>query len=205
MGDDTTSFESILANVKKRRADFEPKVVERPGTSSVAHRNTAGKASVQKPSQTPVVNSFNQQHDGQYEMKKTGPSENFPNNQSGTGKTIFVSSSQTGNPLLKSFTNVNWRYVKSSPTKAINYDYQVRGRNVLFLSLKYHKLHPEYISKKLLPLKRTEGNVLLCVVDIENSEDILKELNKLCMFEGFALLLAFTFEQAGKYLAFMNQ
>lgn len=46
---------------------------------------------------------------------------------------------------------------------------------------------------------------MLCVVDIENSEDILKELNKLCMFEGFALLLAFTFEQAGKYLAFMNQ
>ena len=118
----------------------------------------------------------------------------------------MVNKSQKGNPLLDKFANVNWRYVSSSSSllEKIDYDYMVRGkRKVIFLSLKYHKLHPEYIVKKLKPVAN-QGAIMLCVVDIEKSENILKDLNKLCLFNGFTLLLSFNFEQAAKYLMYMN-
>ncbi|CAH00616.1 DNA repair protein RAD10 [Kluyveromyces lactis] len=233
MVDDTTSFESILANVRKRRAEFNQpspqpqqsprpslqqnpapeltrKQNEHPNLRDASINSQQRSVTTSKPS-GPVINSFNQQHDTSpgnapviHNQKKAVQESSFAD-KSSSSKTMFVSSSQTGNPLLKSLVNVNWRYVKSTPTTQVHYDYQIRGRNVIFLSLKYHKLHPEYIGKKLLPFKRTEGNVLLCVVDVENSEDILRELNKVCMFQGFTILLAFTFEQAGKYLTFMNK
>ncbi|CDO93728.1 unnamed protein product [Kluyveromyces dobzhanskii CBS 2104] len=237
MADDTTSFESIIANVRKRRAEYDLPQIQPQHSQQQQHEHEkqqgipkqrvappqeksapmSGPVHQQKSSNSlpkpsgPVVNSFNQQHDNSsgnsqviYNQKKKAQQSNLVDNSNST-KTLFVSSSQTGNPLLKSLVNVNWRYVKSTPTAPVYYDYQIKGRNVLFLSLKYHKLHPEYIGKKLQAFKRSEGNILLCVVDIEDSEDILRELNKTCMFQGFAILLAFTFEQAGKYLSFMNK
>ncbi|BAO39122.1 DNA repair protein RAD10 [Kluyveromyces marxianus] len=223
MSDDTTSFESILANVRKRRAEFEqPNLTpvqqqqglgSQPQPQAVSKNSTESNAKYTSTNQgsKPIVNSFNQQHDDSngnniiiHNQRKANTSQTL-NNAASASKTMFVSSSQTGNPLLKSLVNVNWRYVKSTPTAPVNYDYQIRGRNVVFLSLRYHKLHPEYIGKKLLPFRRSEGNILLCVVDVENSEDILRELNKVCMFQGFTMLLAFSFEQAGNYLTFMNK
>lgn len=45
--------------------------------------------------------------------------------------------------------------------------------------------------------------LLLTVVDVENSESILREINRICLFNEFTLLLAFNFEQAAKYLTYL--
>ncbi|AET41442.1 DNA repair protein RAD10 Ecym_8154 [Eremothecium cymbalariae DBVPG len=195
---DATSFDSILANVKRRREEYNggEKTDDTAVVSKSSHRTDERSSAANT-----IVNAFHQQHNPEPIVQEGSRKRTFNERE----RTILVSTTQTGNPLLKLLVNTNWRYVKSSATDKIHYDYQVHGRNVVFLSLKYHKLRPEYIGKKLQPFGKSQGNILLCVVDVEDSEDILKELNKMTMFSGFTLLLAFSFEQAGKYLIFMNK
>ncbi|KAL6942654.1 hypothetical protein ACO0QE_003839 [Hanseniaspora vineae] len=197
---DTTSFKSILENAKKfQQLKNSNEHVEQQTKNTTPPKNNEGH----------IVNSFSRTSElnGQLSFDTNASKSNFqkPKFKTSESKTILVNKSQKGNPLLDKFTNVNWRYVSSSsPLEKIDYDYMVRGkRKVIFLSLKYHKLHPEYIVKKSKPVAN-QGAIMLCVVDIEKSENILKDLNKLCLFNGFTLLLSFNFEQAAKYLMYMN-
>lgn len=185
---DTTSFKSVLSNVKKYQEISNECMQDT--TTSTLHSNNAD-----------VIDSFHRPHVKERNSMSNSKKRTFDS----VDKTILVSTTQTGNPLLNVFVNVNWRYVKNTTESSISYDYQVRGRNIIFLSLKYHKLHPEYINKRIQSLNKSKSNILLCVVDIDNSEDILRYVNKICMFNDFTLLLAFTFDQAGKYLMFMNK
>ncbi|AAS51568.1 ADL351Wp [Eremothecium gossypii ATCC 10895] len=196
--DDATSFEKILANVQRRRQEYN-------GATSASRPEPRAAPAVALDTgptgSSRVTNAFNQERPTPAAAETDLPKRP----RSGQGRTILVSTSQKGNPLLKGLASTNWTYVKSSGTEKVYYDYQVQGRKVVFLSLKYHKLRPEYIDQKLRPFGKTQGNILLCVVDIEDSEDILKELNKTTMFNGFTMLLAFNFEQAAKYLVFLNK
>lgn len=197
---DTTSFQSVLSGVRKLQ-DKNASISYPSNASNSAE--SKGKQEIQTGN---VINSFNQQKDHlNRQLSPEAPRGKRRIDSLGSGKTLLVSSSQKGNPLLNCLTNTNWRYVSSSGGTKIYYDYNVKGRNVVFLSLKYHKLHPEYIAKKMQPLIKKGNNILICVVDIERSEDILKDLNKDCMFNDFVMLLAFNFEQAAKYLMFMNK
>lgn len=74
---------------------------------------------------------------------------------------ILVNPKQRGNPLLKSITNVTWEFEDIVP------DYVVgRTACILFLSLKYHNLNPDYIHNRLKLLgKMFELRVLLVQVD----------------------------------------
>lgn len=74
---------------------------------------------------------------------------------------ILVNPKQRGNPLLKSITNVTWEFEDIVP------DYIVgRTACILFLSLKYHNLNPDYIHTRLKLLgKMFELRVLLVQVD----------------------------------------
>lgn len=74
---------------------------------------------------------------------------------------IQVNPKQRGNPLLKSITNVTWEFEDIVP------DYVVgRTACILFLSLKYHNLNPDYIHNRLKLLgKMFELRVLLVQVD----------------------------------------
>lgn len=100
--------------------------------------------------------------------------------------------------------NTNWRYSKPQPGQKIYYDYKVKNRSILFLTLSYHKLYVDYIERRMLPLKQNNDNILIFVVDDTNSEDILTTITKICLFNGFTLLLAFNFQQAAKYLEGLN-
>lgn len=68
----------------------------------------------------------------------------------------------SGNPILKSITNVPWEFDDS-----IIPDYVVgKTAGILFLSLRYHSLNPDYIHNRLKELgKRFELRVLLVQVD----------------------------------------
>ncbi|XP_014749262.1 PREDICTED: DNA excision repair protein ERCC-1 [Sturnus vulgaris] len=109
---------------------------------------------------------------------------------------IIVSPRQRGNPVLKFIRNVPWEFGDIVP------DY-VLGQSscALFLSLRYHHLNPDYIHERLRVLGRSFGlQVLLLQVDVRDPHRALKDLAKVCLLTDCTLLLAWSAEEAGRYL-----
>ena len=71
----------------------------------------------------------------------------------------------------------------------------------LFLSLKYHRLHPEYIYNRIKALQgKYNLRVLLTMVDIGNHEESLKELSKTSMVNNVTVILCWSAAEAARYL-----
>jgi len=71
----------------------------------------------------------------------------------------------------------------------------------LFLSLKYHKLHPDYVHTRLAALGTAHGlRVLLVLVDVDEHAEPLRALTKACLLAGASLLLAWSAAEAARYL-----
>ncbi|QLL34669.1 hypothetical protein HG536_0H00440 [Torulaspora globosa] len=200
---DPTSFQSILAGVKRLREKEGGKEDNAESNRKDQRSGSATESAtvVEKPGR--VINAFNQQ--GRI-RPSAGTAEGGPKSQAGVnaGKTILVNTTQKENPLLNHLKNTNWRYVSSAKGTKVYYDYLIKKRSVLFLTLTYHKLYADYIGRRILPLQNNGDNILIFVVDDTNSEDILKDITKMCMFKGFTLLLAFNFEQAARYIEYLN-
>lgn len=110
--------------------------------------------------------------------------------------TILVNPRQKGNPLLKSIRNVPWEFSEIEP------DY-VMGQTTcaLFLSLRYHSLFPNYIHDRLKALgKSYQLRVLLVQVDVTDPHPTLKELSKIAILADCTLMLAWSPEEAGRYV-----
>eukprot|EP00058_Branchiostoma_floridae_P021593 XP_002607083.1 hypothetical protein BRAFLDRAFT_118676 [Branchiostoma floridae] len=72
---------------------------------------------------------------------------------------------------------------------------------VPFHSLRYHHLHPNYIQDRLQQLGRSYMlRILLVQVDVADPHHSLKELAKMCILADCTLILAWSAEEAGKYL-----
>jgi DNA excision repair protein ERCC-1 len=110
---------------------------------------------------------------------------------------IRVHPNQRGNPILKSITNIPWEFDSS-----IVADYVVgKSACVLFLSIRYHNLKPDYIHERIKLLgKNYELRVLLVQVDIKESQNALKHLTRLCLLADFTLMLAWNAEECGKII-----
>ncbi|KAJ8371434.1 hypothetical protein AAFF_G00310670 [Aldrovandia affinis] len=114
----------------------------------------------------------------------------------GTGSSIIVSPRQRGNPVLKFVRSVPWEFGEVVP------DY-VLGQTTcaLYLSLRYHNLNPNYIHDRLKLLGQTFMlRVLLVQVDVKDSHHALKELARICIMADCTLMLAWSPEEAGRYL-----
>ncbi|XP_036430307.1 DNA excision repair protein ERCC-1 [Colossoma macropomum] len=114
----------------------------------------------------------------------------------GSGNSIIVSPRQRGNPILKFVRSVPWEFGEVVP------DY-VLGRTTcaLFLSLRYHNLNPNYIHERLKQLgKSFTLRVLLVQVDVKDPHHALKELARICIMADCTLILAWSPEEAGRYL-----
>ncbi|EKG19327.1 DNA repair protein rad10 [Macrophomina phaseolina MS6] len=109
---------------------------------------------------------------------------------------ILVSPRQKGNPILNSVRNVPWEY------SDIPADYVLGATTcALFLSLKYHRLHPEYIYSRIRALAgKYNLRILLTMVDIDNHEEALKELSKTSLINNVTLILCWSAQEAGRYL-----
>ncbi|WEJ93034.1 ssDNA endonuclease and repair protein rad10 [Yamadazyma tenuis] len=124
---------------------------------------------------------------------------------------IQVAPSQKGNPVFQS------SLLKQKPiayNKEILSDYYINPTlQVLFLSMKYHQLHPEYIWRRCKKLnqgstvstiKDNACKILLAVIDIESPQEALRKLNNICIKQDLTLLIAWSFEQAGNYIAMLK-
>jgi DNA excision repair protein ERCC-1 len=109
---------------------------------------------------------------------------------------ILVSPRQKGNPILNNIRSLPWEY------SDIPSDYVLGNTTcALFLSLKYHRLHPEYIYSRIRALGgKYNLRVLLTMVDIENHEESLKELSKTSLINNLTLILCWSAQEAGRYL-----
>lgn len=131
--------------------------------------------------------------------------------------TVLVNQSQRGNPILQHVRNVPWEY------DDIKADYVVGQTTcVLYLryiyrlaifettlslliycliSLRYHRLHPDYIYDRMGKLAHQFVlRLLLIYVDIDNHQDSIRELTKTSVVHDFTIMLAWSHEEAGRYL-----
>ncbi|KAK4547285.1 hypothetical protein LTR36_000940 [Oleoguttula mirabilis] len=109
---------------------------------------------------------------------------------------IIVSPRQKGNPILANIKSMPWEYGD------IPADY-VLGLTTcaLFLSLKYHRLHPEYIYTRIKNLQgKYNLRVVLVMVDIQNHEETLRELSKTSLINHVTLILCWSAAEGGRYL-----
>ncbi|CAK3995682.1 Mating-type switching swi10 [Lecanosticta acicola] len=116
--------------------------------------------------------------------KRSGPSS------------IIVSPRQKGNPVLEKIRQMPWEWGE------IPADYLLGTTTcALFLSLKYHRLHPEYIYTRI---KNLQGKyllrIVLCMVDIENHEESLKELSKTSVINNVTIVLCWSAAEGARYL-----
>ncbi|KAL1842929.1 hypothetical protein VTJ49DRAFT_3717 [Mycothermus thermophilus] len=120
----------------------------------------------------------------------------LPTGGRGSGSSILVSPRQKGNPVLACLKSVPWEY------SDILADYGLGLTTcALFLSLKYHRLHPEYIYTRIRNLQgKYNLRVLLTLVDIPNHEDSLRELSKTSVVNGVTVVLAWSAAEAARYL-----
>jgi DNA excision repair protein ERCC-1 len=109
---------------------------------------------------------------------------------------LYVSTRQRGNSLLRHIRNVPWAYSQMVP------DYVWSAtRCALFLSFKYHGLHPNYIRSRIGELGSDfVCRVLLVLVDVQDCANLLLQLNALAVRHGLTLLLAWSDEEAARYL-----
>lgn len=116
---------------------------------------------------------------------------------------IVYSPRQTGNPLLKAVPGVRLE----QGDKSMKSDFLIGTQcAVLFLSLKYHGLHPEYIYKRVDNLgPNYDLRVLLVMADVENSPAPITGLDKLCVMRNLTLIVAWTLPEAGTYLASLRR
>ena len=145
--------------------------LDRPAPRTPSNTNTSNNPKIQQPKPQTLPS-------------RTGPSS------------ILVSARQKGNPSLNYIKNVPWEYGD------IPCDYVLGATScALFLSLKYHRLHPEYIYSRIRALgKNYNLRLLLCMVDIQNHEESLKELSKTSLINNLTLILCWSAQEAGRYL-----
>ncbi|KAL9089618.1 MAG: hypothetical protein Q9165_005650 [Trypethelium subeluteriae] len=114
---------------------------------------------------------------------------------------VLVSPRQKGNPILNNIKAMPWEY------SDIPADY-VLGTTTcaLFLSLKYHRLHPEYIYGRIRQLQgRYNLRIILTMVDIQNHEESIKELSKTSLINNVTIMLCWSAQEAGRYLELYKQ
>lgn len=129
-------------------------------------------------------------------VQRSDTSQNVCPKPVGSGSSIIVSPRQRGNPILKYIRSVPWEFGEVAP------DY-VLGQTTcaLFLSLRYHNLNPNYIHDRLKQLGSSFVlRVLLVQVDVKDPHHTLKELARICIMADCTLVLAWSPEEAGRYL-----
>lgn len=110
---------------------------------------------------------------------------------------VIVNRCQKGNPVLRYVANVPWTFQDK-----IVPDYIMgEGACGLFISLRYHLLHPNYLYKRVRELKNLyRVRVILCLVDLQDNERAILEITKLSVFHDCTLILAWSSQEIARYI-----
>ncbi|GAY49166.1 hypothetical protein CUMW_117190, partial [Citrus unshiu] len=108
---------------------------------------------------------------------------------------ILVSHSQKGNPLLKHIRNMRWAFADV----VCGY---LLGQNscALYLSLRYHLLHPDYLYHRIRELQKNFMlRFVLCHVDVEDVVKPLLKVTKTTLLHDCTLLCAWRNKIMSRY------
>ncbi|KAI9608225.1 hypothetical protein KEM48_003358 [Puccinia striiformis f. sp. tritici PST-130] len=114
----------------------------------------------------------------------------------GNSNNIIVNKRQQGNPVLTLIKSVPWEFGETISDYQLN---QTTGS--LFLSLKYHRLHPDYLDTRLKELNKAyDLKILLCLCDSDDHELVLKDITKTCMINEFTLMVGWSNSEIARYI-----
>ncbi|CAH7669846.1 restriction endonuclease type II-like protein [Phakopsora pachyrhizi] len=116
---------------------------------------------------------------------------------SSSSSAMIVNKCQKGNPILSSIQSVPWQFGETLA------DYQFGQTSCcLFLSLKYHKLHPEYLHQRIKRLGAgyCDLRVLLVLCDVDDHESSIREITKICVVNRLTLVVGWSNLEISRYL-----
>ncbi|CAH0481880.1 unnamed protein product [Peronospora belbahrii] len=115
---------------------------------------------------------------------------------------VYVNRRQQGNPMLKAVRNVGLEF-----RDGMIADYVIGESTccVLFLSVRYHLLHNNYLEERVQSVRkddptRYKTKLVLCFVDVDDNEVALREINRVALLSDFTLVLAWSWLEAARYL-----
>lgn len=99
--------------------------------------------------------------------------------------------------MLKAIRNVPWVYTSDSTADYVMGD----STCALYLSLRYHLLHPDYLLRRLRELSPAYSlRIVLLHVDSEDAEKPVLNVTKLATAHDCTVLLAWSVAEAARYL-----
>ena len=109
---------------------------------------------------------------------------------------LYVSTRQKGNGILSLIRNVPIAYSPMVP------DYILGPTScALFLSIKYHKLYPRYIHRRIAELRKDfKLRVLMVLVDVDDNANTILQLNAIGVTNQLTLILCWSELEAARYL-----
>ncbi|KAI0295073.1 restriction endonuclease type II-like protein [Multifurca ochricompacta] len=136
-------------------------------------------------------------HKGKHQHQQRQP----PVVQPSLGNSIIINPCQRLNPIIECIRNVPKEFGDILP------DYQVgKTTGVLFLSLRYHRLHPEYIHQRIERLGQSYNlRILLLMCDISEHRDPIRELTRICLLNNITVIVTWSTDEAGQYLTAYKQ
>jgi DNA excision repair protein ERCC-1 len=111
---------------------------------------------------------------------------------------LTISRRQQGNPMIPVLeSGAEVVFADSSVA-----DYTIgKDLAVLFLTLKYHRQHPDYLGERLRDFRGSfPVRLLLFLVNDENPDRVISRLTSVAMANNMNLILAFTYEEAARWL-----
>ncbi|CAN8269664.1 unnamed protein product [Cochlearia groenlandica] len=154
-----------------------------PSSSAASPSQPPGASQVPKASQT-------------FQTDVASSSSSNPVATSQTRNAILVSNRQKGNPLLKHIRNVKWVFSDIIPDYLLG-----QSTCALYLSLRYHLLHPDYLYFRIRELQKNfKLRVVLCHVDVEDAVKPLLEVTKTALLHDCTLLCAWSMTECARYL-----
>ena len=151
----------------------------RNGTSSTSSSSSSTSFS----SSTSSSSNFNQHKNKTKDSKMTN--------------VILVHSRQRKNPVLSHI-----KYVKKEFHDNLPADYVVGAAvGILWLSVKYHLLHPNYIRRRFAELRgHYQLSILLLMVDEDRPATTIEKLTLLCVKESITMVCCWSNEEGARYL-----
>ncbi|EKX74171.1 DNA repair protein rad10, putative [Theileria equi strain WA] len=114
---------------------------------------------------------------------------------------LIISPRQRRNPLVKCFRNIT--FVESD----IPADFMISPEiSVLFLSLKYHRLHSNYIIERIKSIRQHKipNLFILCQVDIAEFANILNQLTVHTFTYGYKILLSWNCHESAAVIEILK-
>lgn len=168
-----------------------------PANTTTLANNSTVQQPIAQPAATRPFNSSASPRTSTTPPSRTSTASPSTIKRSTGGNAIFVHPKQHKNPILEHIRNVPWE-----PSEQIKVDYVVgQTTGVLYLSLRYHRLYPNYIYDRLADTKNLYvTRILLVYVDVDSYHDALLEINRIAILSDFTLMLAWSMEEVGRYL-----